>query len=278
MTVVVVGASGAVGGAVLAGLWERGVDVRATSRHPEKLAVPRGVSVVAADVNDSASLRAALTGAERLFLYADVDDPEAVALDVARSGVRHVVLLSSSSVTSPDAEGDFNASRFLRVEQAVRGSGVDYTFVRPGGFASNAARWRWSIKVDGIVALPYPDAVQAPVHEADIADVAVAALTGDSLIGATPVLTGPARLSLREQVAAIGAEIGRHLVVVEQTEAEAAALLSRHVPEVWVRQIIKDWREAVGAVPDISGEYTRITGRRARSFRAWARDHVDLFR
>ncbi|WP_433720830.1 NAD(P)H-binding protein [Microbacterium laevaniformans] len=278
MTVVVFGAGGAVGGAVLAGLRERGVDVRATSRHPDALAVPPGVPVAAADLNDPRSLGAALSGAERVFLYADVDDPEAVALEVAASGVRHVVLLSSSSVTSPDASSDFNASRFLRVERAIRESGVDYTFVRPGGFASNAARWRWGIASDGAVAFPYPDAVQAPIHEADIADVAVAALTTDALIGGAPVLSGPARLSLREQVAVIGAEIGRDLVVVEQTEEEAAAMLSPHVPEPWVRQIIKDWREAVGAVPDISDEYTRITGRPARSFRTWVRDNLDLFR
>ncbi|MFP3465607.1 hypothetical protein [Leifsonia sp. SIMBA_070] len=128
------------------------------------------------------------------------------------------------------------------------------------------------------MALPYPDAVQAPIHEADIADVAVAALTGDTLLNAKPVLTGPERLSLREQVATIGAVIGRELSVIEQSEAESAAMLSQYVPEVWVRQIITDWREAVGATPDISDEYTRITDRPSRTFREWVIDHADLFR
>ncbi|MDF2665108.1 MAG: putative nucleoside-diphosphate-sugar epimerase, partial [Microbacterium sp.] len=72
--------------------------------------------------------------------------------------------------------------------------------------------------------------------------------------------------------------IGRPVAVIEQTEAESSAMLSRFVPEVWVRQIIKDWREAVAATPPISDEYTRITGRSSRTFRGWVVDHTDLFR
>ena len=278
MSILVVGASGAVGGAVVAGLLDRGERVRATSRTPQKLALPAEVEVFAADLDDPGSFTEALTGVERVFLYADLAEPEALLAVFAASGVRHVVVLSSSSVTLPGAAEDFNGSRFLRVEEAVARSGLAYTFLRPGGFASNAARWSWGVKGESAVPLPYPDAVQAPLHEQDIADVAVVALTTDALVGAAPVLTGPERLTLREQVALIGDVIGRPVTVVEQTEAESSAMLSRFVPEVWVRQIIKDWREAVGATPPISDEYTRITGRPSRTFRAWVVDHADLFR
>lgn len=278
MTVLVVGASGAVGSLVVAGLLERGEQVRATSRDPRRLTLPPQVPTHAADLDDPDSFGPALEGVERVFLYADLHDPDALVAQLARSGVRHVVLLSSSAVTHPGAEQDFNGSRFLRVERAVAASGLDHTFLRPGGFASNAARWSWGVRADSAVPLPYPDAVQAPVHEADIADVAVAALTGDTLVDATPVLTGPERLTLREQVATIGAVVGRPVSVIEQTEAESVALLSLHVPDVWVRQIISDWRAAVGATPEISDAYTRITGRPARTFRTWVEDHGALFR
>lgn len=278
MSILVVGASGAVGGAVVAGLLDRGERVRATSRTPRKLALPAEVGVFAADLEDPASFTDALTGVERVFLYADLAEPEALLATFAAAGVRHVVVLSSSSVTFPGAAEDFNGSRFLRVEEAVVRSSLAYTFLRPGGFASNAARWSWGVKGESAVPLPYPDAVQAPIHEQDIADVAVVALTTDALVGAAPVLTGPERLTLREQVALIGDVIGRPVAVIEQAEAESSAMLSRFVPEVWVRQIIKDWREAVGATPHISDEYTRITGRASRTFRAWVGDHADLFR
>lgn len=278
MSILVVGASGAVGGAVVAGLLDHGERVRATSRTPQKLALPAEVEVFAADLDDPASFTDALTGVERVFLYADLAEPEALLATFAAAGVRHVVVLSSSSVTFPGAAEDFNGSRFLRVEEAVVRSGLAYTFLRPGGFASNAARWSWGVKGESAVPLPYPEAVQAPIHEQDIADVAVVALTTNALLGAAPVLTGPERLTLREQVALIGDVIGRPVAVIEQTEAESSAMLSRFVPEVWVRQIIKDWREAVGTTPAISDEYTRITGRASRTFRAWVGDHADLFR
>ncbi|MBD3777664.1 MAG: NAD(P)H-binding protein [Micrococcales bacterium] len=278
MSVLVVGASGAVGGLVVAGLLERGEQVRATSRDPRRLALPPHVGTYAADLDDPASFGPALEGVERVFLYADLHDPEALVAQLARAGVRHVVLLSSSAVTQPGAETDYNGSRFLRVERAIDAAGLDRTFLRPGGFAGNAARWSWGVRADSAVPLPYPEAVQAPVHEADIADVAVLALTGDTLVGAAPVLTGPERLTLREQVATIGDVIGRPVTVVEQTEAESAALLGRHVPQVWVRQIITGWREAVGATPTISDAYPRLTGRPARTFRTWVEDHAALFR
>lgn len=263
---------------MVAGLLERGEQVRATSRDPRRLALPPHVGTYAADLDDPASFGPALEGVERVFLYADLHDPEALVAQLARAGVRHVVLLSSSAVTQPGAETDYNGSRFLRVERAIDAAGLDRTFLRPGGFAGNAARWSWGVRADSAVPLPYPEAVQAPVHEADIADVAVLALTGDTLVGAAPVLTGPERLTLREQVATIGDVIGRPVTVVEQTEAESAALLGRHVPQVWVRQIITGWREAVGATPTISDAYPRLTGRPARTFRTWVEDHAALFR
>jgi uncharacterized protein YbjT (DUF2867 family) len=278
MSVLVVGASGAVGSAVVTGLLESRVDVRATSRSPEKLSLPASVQTYAADLDDPGSFTDALADVDRVFLYADVDAPRPLLDTLAAAGVGHVVLLSSSAATLPDAAEDFNGGRFLRVESAVQDSGLAYTFLRPGGFASNAARWSWSIKRDGDVPLPYPDAVQAPVHEQDIADVAVIALTTESLIGQTPTLTGPERLTLRQQVDTISAVIGRPLAITEQTEAESSAMLSQHVPDVWVRQIIKDWREAVDATPTLSNEYTRITGKPSRTFRTWVEDNEGLFR
>ncbi|MBN9176841.1 MAG: NAD(P)H-binding protein [Microbacterium sp.] len=278
MSVLVVGASGSVGSAVVTGLVERGVEVRASSRTPQKLSLSAEVRVFAADLNEPESFASALETVDRVFLYADLAEPEALIAAFASAGVRHVVLLSSSSATSPGASEDFNGSRFLRVERAIEESGLAYTFLRPGGFASNAARWSWGVKGENAVPLPYPDAVQVPIHEQDIADVAVIALTSDTLIGRTPILTGPDRLTLRDQVAIIGEVIGRTVAVIEQTEAESAAMLSRYVPEVWVRQIIKDWREAVGTTPVISDEYTRITGAPSRTFRTWVEDNARLFR
>lgn len=131
---------------------------------------------------------------------------------------------------------------------------------------------------DSAVPLPYPDAVQAPIHEHHRRCGHHGSYPYQALIGEAPILTGPERLNLRQQVDTIGEVIGRPVTVIQQTEEEATATLSRYVPEVWVRQILKDWRDAVGATPTISQEYTRITGKQPRSFRTWVEENADLFR
>jgi len=277
VTVLVVGASGRVGGRVLHGLLEQDAMVRVTTRNPDTVSFPPCVEVFRADLNRPETFGPALQGVERAFLYADLEDPPTLVDQVRASGVQHVVLLSSSATTYPNAEADFNGSRFLRVERAVEQAGVPCTFLRPDTFASNAARWAWSIKSEGVVPLPYPEAVQAPIHEQDIADVAVIALTSNQLVGARPLLTGPGPITLREQVATIGRAIERDLTIVEQTDAEARAALGRHLPAAWVDVIVDGWRNAVGAQPTISPDYTRITGQPGRDFAAWARDNVALF-
>jgi uncharacterized protein YbjT (DUF2867 family) len=279
MTVLITGATGNVGGNVVAGLLERGVPVRVTSRNPGQAILPVGVEVAQADLTDPDSLRPALAGVDRVFLYPRIDDPDALVTVLREAGVEHVVLLSSSAAAADVPENDVNGASFLwRIERPVVASGLTYTFLRPDTFAANASMWRDTIKASGTVGLPYPDSVQVPIHEKDIADVAVVALTTDRLNNAAPILTGPERITLREQVAAIGAAIGRELIVVEQTEPAARAFFEQFLPPQFFDAILDAWRASVGATPEISPEVEKITGQPGRTFVQWAVDHADLYR
>ncbi|MBC6464485.1 NAD(P)H-binding protein [Actinomadura alba] len=279
MTVVITGATGNVGGNVVAGLLERGVPVRVTSRDPGGAVFPAGVEVAPADLTEPESLRAALVGADRVFLYPRMQDPDALVAVLSEAGVEHVVLLSSSAAAAEGVEDDFNGGNLLRrIERPLAASGLTYTFLRPDTFAGNASAWRHTIRASGTVPLPYPDSVQVPIHEKDIADVAVVALTTDRLNNAAPVLTGPERITLREQVAAIGAAIERELTVVEQTEAEAREFFGRFMAPRFFDAILGAWRASVGATPEISPEVEKITGHPGRTFARWAVDHADRYR
>lgn len=278
MTIVVVGATGAIGGAALRGLLDEGQEVRATSRRPEAAQLPAGVEVHRADLEDPRSFTDALRGAERVFLYADLEDPAAMVAVMEDSGVRQVVLLSSWAAAKEGAETDFNGARFAAAESALRRSRLDWTFVRPGTFASNAARWRWEIARTGALRLPFPDSQVDPVHDRDIVDIAVRALTTDDLRGEAPVLTGPEVITLRRQVADIADAVGRPIDVVEQDPAEAHAAMSQHMSPGWADYIIDGWRAGVTATPIVSDDYARITGRPAWPFSQWAADNADLFR
>jgi uncharacterized protein YbjT (DUF2867 family) len=277
MTILVTGASGGVGRHVLDMLIAGGHPVRASSRDPQKARLPAGVSVVAADLNAPETLPAALAGVSRVFLYAQEDGIDAFVAAAVAAGVEHVVLLSSASVVLP-GKANFIAERHLVVERALAASGLAWTFVRPGAFSTNALGWAHSIRAEGVVRIPYPNAHQTPIHEADIAAVAVAALTGRELMGKAPVLSGPESLTLAQEIERIGEAIGKPIRIEELSPEQARQAMGQRMPAPIVETLLEYWASSNGVPQPVSDEVERITGRPARTFAQWAREHADAFR
>ena len=102
-TILVTGATGNVGSAVVAELGDRGLPVRAFVRDPDRAAAILGpdVELAVGDFADPASIRAALEGIEVVFL-ACANVPPQVEYEIrvidaaARAGVRRLVKLSAS--------------------------------------------------------------------------------------------------------------------------------------------------------------------------------------
>jgi len=136
--------------------------------------------VARADLADPASWPAALAGVRKVFLYAHPEGAPEFAAAARKAGVEHVVLLSSSTVLYPDAAASPIALRHLAAERALDEAGLDRTFVRPGCYATNALRWWQSICTGRVLRTAFPEAVTSPVHERDIAQVAVRALLSGS--------------------------------------------------------------------------------------------------
>jgi uncharacterized protein YbjT (DUF2867 family) len=68
----------------------------------------------------------------------------------------------------------YDTTFHLPVEVAVQESGLAWSIVRPGEFATNALLiWGPSIRRSRRVVEPFPDLVGSPVHERDVADVVV---------------------------------------------------------------------------------------------------------
>ncbi|MFF4159695.1 NAD(P)H-binding protein [Streptomyces sp. NPDC001678] len=290
--VLVTGATGRVGRRVVAGLMAAGVRVRALTRAPEAAGLPPGVEVHKGDLTLPDTLPAALEGVGRLYLFPVPETAREVAALAREAGVRRVVVLSSSSVLEgleelEELEGgddealarNHSALHHLTVERAVEESGVDWTFVRPDEFAGNVLwKWRDSIRAEGVVRAPYGKAARALIHEADVADVAVAALLEDGHVGGRYQLTGPATLTQIDQVRAIAEALGRDIRFEELSHEEGRAAMSAHMPPPVVEMVL-GYLAASTAVPGPVVPTVRdITGHEPRSFARWAADHVHEFR
>jgi uncharacterized protein YbjT (DUF2867 family) len=124
---------------------------------------------------------------------------------------------------------------------------------------------------------PFPESWTAPIHEADIAAVALRALTEPGHAGTAPVLTGPERLT-RRQAERIGEAIGRTVAVERQDLDGHRRDLARWGPPEVAEALIRHSVAAIDAPPPVTGDVERITGRPARTFAEWARDHAADFR
>ncbi len=145
-------------------------------------------------------------------------------------------------------------------------------------FAANALRW-WAphIRAGAVVRWPYLSAPTAPIHERDIAAVAVRALSEDSHRGAEYVLTGPESLSQLEQMSTIGCAIGRSLRFEEISPDEARREWVTLMPASVVNMLLDAWAAAIGQSAHVTSTVAQITGVPAKTFRDWATDHAAEF-
>jgi uncharacterized protein YbjT (DUF2867 family) len=263
--IVVTGAMGNVGRELVRVLTAAGEKVRAVSRRAPEWP---------ADLAEPASLRAALEGADALFLLVAGDAPQDVVGLAATSGVRRVVLLSSQGAgTRPEVYR--HPAGF---EDAVRASGLEWTILRPGGFHSNAYAWAETVRSARTVAAPFGDVGLPSVDPADIAEVAAVTLREPGHGGRVHVLTGPAPITPRERAEALGAALGVPVRFVEQTREEARTQMLRFMPEPVVEGTLAVLGEPTAVEQEVSPAVADVLGRPPRPFADWAARNVAAFR
>lgn len=284
MSIVVTGATGNIGRAVVDYLNSTGHKVRAMTRKPAKAGLPDGVTVVAGDFSAPETLPTAFNGAEKMFLFPDPRSASAVLRVAEESGIRHVVALSSGVAGDdeavPEPEGAPGRAYYQEFEHVVTGSGLDWTIVRCGAFATNARDW-WAdmIREQDAVWWPYGDAGQAPIHEKDVAAVVGAALTGDDHVGRIHTITGPEVVTQRQQVEMIAAALGKPIAFNELTPEQTRQVWPQHgMSSPVVEWLLGVMAQEVTDPDPVLPTVEQITGRPARTFARWAAEHVDDFR
>lgn len=278
--IVVTGATGNVGRPLTQALADANQQVTAVSRRAAT--TPDGVRHLAADLTEPASLEPALAGAKALYLLLPSDlheagaDPADIIGQAAASGVRRVVLQTSLAVATRPHGPTRIAMR--AVEDALRESGLDWSILRPGGFASNALWWAESVREEGTIAAPFGDVGVPIIDPTDIAEVAAACLLDDRHTGRVYELTGPEVITPRQQADAIAAALGSSVRFHELTRGEAKAGMTRTMPP----ELADDTLDILGspspAEVRVSADVQQVLDRAPRPFADWAARNVAAFR
>lgn len=272
MTILITGATGTVGRHIVNQLVGRGENVRALSRNPKKAGFSEQVEVVAGDLMSPETLVPAFRGVRAMYLIQSSDQagseletsPQVIEL-AEREGVERITFLTVYG------EGP--------VEDAIKNSRLQWTFIQPVGFMANAIDdWQQSIREEGLVRVFQGGKKGAVIHESDIAAVAVAALLEEGHHGQCYTLTGPEAISAKEQVAIISQAIGKPIEFIELTEEQAR---KQWQEKGYDEESIAFFLEMSKNPPEIGTTVLptveKMTGRPAKTFAQWAAEHKREF-
>jgi uncharacterized protein YbjT (DUF2867 family) len=291
--ILVTGASGLNGSAVIREFARQGAPVRALVRSRDKAAalldLPT-VEVVEGDMAKPDALGAAFDGVDRALLISSSDphmlETQCTFIDAAkRAGVAHVVKFSGA-----ESGCDPLRFRFTRIheeiERHLEQSGLAWTHLRPCGFMQVYLREAATIFHQGALFLPMGEVTSAPVDIEDIAKVAVALLRsggheGKNHEGKSYPMTGPEALHMADIAAHISRASGKPVrYVAISPDERRAALLAAGIPRYFADALFEqaterlrhpdarihlETHEAFGVRPTTFGEFAI---RNAAAFRA----------
>ena len=216
----VVGGTGKTGRRVAERLQARGVETRIASRS----------SNPSFDWNDPGTWNTLLEGVTAAYItYApDLAIPGATASirrfvdEAVAQGVKRLVLLSGRGEEEAQA-----------CERIIQQAGVEWTVVRASWFMQNFSEGEFlGMVLGGTITLPAADVPEPFIDVNDIADVAVAALTGEGHAGEIYEVTGPRTLTFTELAREISQAAGREVQFVQITkEAFAQAIAESGTPD-----------------------------------------------
>ena len=280
--ILVLGATGTVGSALVRELAARDASLRVLVRSLGRRPIPPKTQIVTGDLAEPGSLAAAFHGIERLFLLTPPVETmvalQTAALDAARrAGVRQVVKVSM--VGAGESASTHLGRWHAETDAAVRDF-PSWTVLHPHSFMQNTLAFAPSVRAEGRFYAPTAGAVFPLVDARDVAAVAAECLTSDDHSGETYLLTGPEAIGYDRVAHEIGDAIGRKIQFVDvPAEVGKQGMLSAGYP-AWLADdlvtMMRDWSQ--GTDCDLSHAVRSVAGLVPRAYRAFAQEHAETFR
>jgi NAD(P)H dehydrogenase (quinone) len=229
--ILITGAGGKSGQAIIHALAQQGMPVRAFVRNQsqaERVQAAGAVESFTGDLADGAALYAAAAGIRALYHICPNMHPQEADIGarvIAAAQAQGVARFVYHSVLHPQAGAMPHHWQKLRVEEQLFTAGLEYTILQPTAYMQNLlANWH-AITQQGRYANPYPvNAVLALVDLADVASVAARVLTESGHQGATYELVGTRPLAQSEVAGVLSEVLGRPVQAEEIPLDEWAAM------------------------------------------------------
>jgi len=212
--ILVTGAAGKTGLAIIQSLSSMGMDTRALIHRAEREKEVKAAGAVEVQIGDMESgpdMATALKGIEAVYFIVPNVHPKEIEIgktaisESKNAGILHFVY---HSVLFPQIKAMPHHWRKLRVEEALIQSGLPFSILQPANYIQNILAYWNSIEAEGVMRIPYSvDALSTPVDLQEVAEVAAKVLSSEDHFGASYELAGPQRLSFA-QIAEI---VGNHL-------------------------------------------------------------------
>lgn len=280
----ITGATGNVGGPLARQLHEQDHPVRVLVRNPARAAdLPAGIERAIGDLDNPDDVANAIKGVDAVFLMhvGSGTQQTQIMIDAVRNvGNTRIVLLSSVGARlMPISDNPVIGGALAAREDLMRESGLDVTYLRPNGFASNALWWLDGIRA-GKVVDPTGKGCLAVIDPEDIARCAAVVLTEDGHVGKGYTLTGPEALTSREQVATIAEVTGQTIDFQEVSPREfAQAQIANGVPAEQAQAL--EYLNTVfrkGRAAYVTDDVQNLTDRAPGTFRDWCERNTDALR
>ena len=225
--ILITGAAGKTGKAIVGALAARGAPVRALVRRPEQIAALQAsgaTEVFVGDLRNGDDLQGACQQIATLYHICPNMQPDEVQIAagvIAAAKAQGVICLVYHSVLHPQTATMPHHWQKLQVEELLFTAGLDYTILQPAAYMQNVlASWQ-SIVQEGIYRVPYAASTRlGMVDLADVAQAAAIVLTTDGHSGATYELASDEWLTQDEVAQILDKVLGRAVQVAVQPRAE----------------------------------------------------------
>ena len=225
--ILVTGAAGKTGRAVLRALAGRDEPVRALIHRPEQAPSLQALGVqetLVGDLLDKTGMQRAVDGVRAIYHMAPNVSPDELLIGktiISAAQAADTERLVFHSVLHPHIEAMPHHWQKARVEELLFASGLAFTILQPTAYMQNVSAAWDSIMEQGRYPVPYsPTTRLSLVDLEDVAQAAARVLTGPGHTGATIELVGTPGMSANDIVNVLSGELGRR-VTVEAVPTEA---------------------------------------------------------